>query len=186
MKTNHELLDVFRELQVLDRVGRAGYVLRGISDPESVSEHSWHVTFLVWALGAQTQDLDLGHAIELALTHDLAEVRTGDLPMVAGRYFPSGAKHEAETQAVAELTAPLGKRAVELLEEFNSAETREARFVKACDKLQLMIKVSVYESWGAGGLAEFWANPDNFASDEFAPIARIQSELKNRFRPDGG
>jgi len=182
MKPNKTLLDTLLEVQALDRVSRAGYALRGVGNPESVSEHSWHVTFLVWVLGAETEDLDLGHAIELALVHDVAEVRTGDLPMVAGRYFPEGAKHRAEEAAAVEITAPLGDRVTTLLAEFNGAQTREARFVKACDKLQLMIKVARYESWGAGGLAEFWDNPDNFPVDEFASINQVRRELKARFR----
>jgi len=181
MKSNETLLETLFELQGLDRVRRTGYALRGIDDPESISEHSWHVTFLVWALGIETPDLDLAHAIEVALVHDVAEIRTGDIPMPAGRYFPEGAKDAAEDAAIRELTAPMGERVAELLEEFNRAETREARFVKACDKLQLMIKVAKYESWGAGGLSEFWSNPNNFPVDEFESINRVRRQLKERF-----
>ena len=181
MKPNQTLLDTLLELQALDRTPRSGYALRGVDSPESVSEHAWHVSFLVWALGDEEPGLDLAHAIEIALVHDLAEVRTGDLPMTANRYLPEGAKHAAETAAARELTAPLGERAVALLEEFNRAQTREARFVKACDKLQLMIKVARYESWGAGGLAGFWDNPDNFPVDEFDAVNRLRRELRERF-----
>ena len=50
MKSNQTLLDTLLELQGLDRVPRTGYALRGVDNPESVSEHSWHVTFLAWTL----------------------------------------------------------------------------------------------------------------------------------------
>src|SRR5262245_48114347 len=92
MRRNDSLLDLFLELQILDRVPRSGYVLRGVSEPESVTEHSWHVLFLVWALGTRIEGIDLSKAVEIALIHDLAELRVGDLPRTASHYFPEGAK----------------------------------------------------------------------------------------------
>jgi len=170
MRANETLLDLCLELQILDRVPRSGYVLRGVAEPESVTEHSWHVLFLVWALGARSEGVDLTRAMEIALVHDLAELRVGDLPRVASRYFPAGAKKTAEAAAMAEILAPLPERALALYEEYQQGTTPEARLVKACDKLQLMLKVAVYERWGTGALAEFWDNPENFPD----------------MRPDGG
>lgn len=177
MDRNDTLLELFRELQILDRVPRSGYALRGIADAESVTEHSWHVLFLVWSLGRQISDLDLTRALEMALIHDLAEVRMGDLPSTAKRYFADGAKAEAERSALAEILAPLPEQTQDLFAEYQAGETREARLVKACDKLQLMIKVDVYESWGAGGLSEFWDNPENFPDEDLQPVRDVLEEL---------
>jgi len=58
--------------------------------------------------------------------------------------------------------------------------TPEARLVKACDKLQLMLKVAVYERWGTGALAEFWDNPDNFPDGGFAVVQELFEELRQR------
>ena len=155
-------------------------MLRGVTDPESVTEHSWHVMFLVWVLGARIPGLDLQRAMGIALIHDLAEVRLGDLPRTSARYFDDGAKEQAERAAMAEILAPLPEEAAGLYEEYVRRETREARLVKACDKLQLMIKVMVYEGWGAGGLSEFWKNEANFPDEEFAPVAEVVAELRRR------
>ncbi|HVT59108.1 MAG TPA: HD domain-containing protein [Thermoanaerobaculia bacterium] len=163
MRANESLLDLLVELQTLDRIPRAGFLLRGVVDGESVTEHSWHVLFLVWALGGRVAGLDLSRALGMALVHDLAELRIGDLPRTAARYFPAGAKSAAEAAAMADLLAPLPEQGLLLHDEYQSGKTLEARLVKACDKLQLMLKVAVYEAWGCGGgLAEFWHNPDNF------------------------
>jgi len=43
MGPNSDLLDLLLEVQNLDRIPRLGYLLSGVSDPESVSEHTWHV-----------------------------------------------------------------------------------------------------------------------------------------------
>lgn len=180
MKPNDHLLDLLLELQILDRVPRSGYFLRGVTEAESVSEHSWHVVFLVWALGRKIDGLDVLRAVEIALVHDLAELRVGDLPRTANRYFPQGAKKQAERAAMAEILAPLPERAQDLYAEYEAGETAEARLVKACDKLQLMLKVSVYEDWGAAGLREFWNNPDNFPDGGFAPVRELFGELRRR------
>jgi 5'-deoxynucleotidase YfbR-like HD superfamily hydrolase len=184
VQVNPSLLDALFELQILDRVPRSGWALRGVPEPESVSEHGFHVVFLVWSLAGDVPGLDAARAVELALVHDLAEVRLGDLPRTAARYLPDGAKHAAEEQAIGELLAPLGERAVALYREYRGRATAEARFVAACDKLQLMIKATLYERWGCGGLGEFWENPENFPGDEFAPVADLFAALRSR-RPRG-
>lgn len=174
------LLDLLLELQALDRLPRTGYRMRGVPEAESVSEHSFHVVFLVWALAGRVPDVDGARAVEMALVHDLAELRVGDLPMTAAHYFPEGAKRQAELAAARELLAPLPERALELFEEYEAGESPEARLVKACDKLQLMLKVSVYESWGAGDLEDFWGNPGNFGDGSFAPVRELFDALRER------
>ena len=180
MKPNQTLLDLLLEVQTLDRVPRMGYPLRGVVDSESVTEHSWHVVFLVWAHAPHIPDLESGRALELALVHDLAEVRFGDLPQTAARYLAPGAKQAAEMAAAREILAPAGDRAVELLAEYQAGLTREAKLVKACDKLQLMLKVATYERWGAGGLGEFWENEANFRDGGFPIVDQLYQELRER------
>ena len=180
MDTNHSLLDSLLELQALDRLPRTGYALRGVGNPESIAEHGFHLALLVWALASELPEIDLGRALELALVHDLAEIRIGDLPRTAGRYLPEGAKATAESAALAELLAPMGERGPALLAEFEAGGSPEARLARACDKLQLMIKVFHYERWGATGLAEFWGNDCNFPEPGFAPVDQLLEELRRR------
>jgi putative hydrolase of HD superfamily len=181
-RRNESLLDLFLELQILDRVPRSGYLLRGVPDPESVTEHSFHVVFLVWALGPRIPGLDLMRAVGIALVHDLAELRVGDLPRTAAPYFPEGAKKAAESLAMDDILAPLPAEARALYEEYERGESAEARLVKSCDKLQMMLKVSVYESWHQGALAEFWDHPDNFPDPGFAEVRAMFDELIARVR----
>ena len=179
-RPNASLLDLLLELQTLDRVPRSGYFLRGISDCESVSEHTLHLALLVWFLAGQEPDIGRSRAVELALMHDLAELRIGDLPRTATTYLPADVKHEAERRAAADILAPADPLATALYEEYEAGATPEARFVRACDKLQLMVKVTVYESWGHRGLSEFWGNPANFPQSEFGSIQRLFAELQAR------
>jgi len=180
MKANGHLLDLLLEAQTLDRIPRSGFVLRGVTDPESVAEHTWHVLFLVWALGPRIEGIDVGRAMEIALIHDLAELRIGDLPRTSVHYFPKGAKKAAEAAAMADILAPLPAHSRDLFEEYEHGETPEARFVKSCDKLQLMLKVTMYERWGDGALAEFWDNPENFPDGGFPAVQELFEQLRAR------
>ncbi|MEM9290914.1 MAG: HD domain-containing protein [Acidobacteriota bacterium] len=180
MAKNETLLDLLLEVQSLDRVPRAGYILRGIPDAESVSEHSWHLAFLVWILADSEPTVDASRAIPMALLHDVAEVRFGDIPRTAARYLGEGVKGQAESRAMKEILAPLGDRSQELFDEYRRGESPEARFVKACDKLQLMIKISAYEGWGAKGLDEFWNNAGDRPGEEFDSVAKVFAGLLER------
>jgi putative hydrolases of HD superfamily len=180
MTPNLTLLDLLLEVQVLDRVPRMGYVLRGVSRPESVAEHSWHVAFLVATLAPRIPEVNGPRALEMALLHDLAELRIGDLPRTVARYFPEGAKETAETAALDEILAPLPARSRELLADYRARISPEARLVKACDKLQLMIKVHEYQRWGEGALSEFWGNSENFGDEGFASVGELFQQLRER------
>ncbi len=177
---NSTLLELLSEIQALDRVPRSGFALRGITDPESVSEHVFHTTFMAWTMACREPSLDRLRILELALVHDLAEVRTGDLPRTVAMYFPKGAKAEAELAVANDLLAPLGRRAVDLVAEYQAGATREAKFVSICDKLQLLVKASVYDRWGAKGMEEFHAGLDGFSDGGFETIAELLDDLKRQ------
>jgi putative hydrolase of HD superfamily len=176
---NATLLDLALELETLDRVARSGYRLRGVAEPESVAEHSFHVALLICLLAPREGGIDVARAVELALVHDVAEVRIGDLPRTALAYLPATAKHAAERSAAADLLAPAAALGA-IYEEYEAAASREARFVRACDRLQLMLKVALYEAWGEGALAEFWDNPENFPDGEFPAVRALFDELRAR------
>ena len=106
-RQNTSLLDTLLELQHLDLVPRSGYLLRGVVDPESVSEHSFHLALLVWALGQRQDGLDVGRAVAMALIHDCAEVRTGDLPRPVSRYLSRDTKKAMEAAVLEDLLAPV-------------------------------------------------------------------------------
>ncbi len=126
----------------LKDVARAGWLRAGVRRPESVAGHSWGVAFLVLALAPP--DLDLRRALAMAILHDLAEVRTGDLTPADG--VDPADKARREREALEALVAPLpdGQRWTALLEELQACGTPEARFVKACDRLDMALQAQRY------------------------------------------
>lgn len=139
---------VLLETLGLKAVARAGWVRVGVRDPESVAAHTWGVAWL--ALALCPPGLDRGRALAIALAHDLAEVRVGDITPHDG--VPKAEKHRREAQALRDLLAPLPNAAelAALWTEYSAGVSPEARFVRACDKLDLALQAHHYaETQGA-------------------------------------
>jgi putative hydrolase of HD superfamily len=168
----HALLDFIREANSLEAIPRGGFVISGIQNAESVQAHSHGVALTALLLAElEGQPFDAGRLLLMALLHDVAESRTGDIVLRFQHYFPEGALDHAERLAGGEILAglPQGWRAA--YDEVLSAKSREARLVRAADKLQMMIKVAAYEDQHRGDLSAFWKNPKNFR-DHGIPAAR--------------
>ncbi len=80
--------DLIYEIGALKRVKRSGWETIGIKDGESVAEHSYRSAVIAYLLGKEEgfNDKELMDIMLGTLLHDLEEVRTGDLHLVAKRY----------------------------------------------------------------------------------------------------
>lgn len=86
---------------------RGGWVLRGVSAPESVADHSWGTAFLCLLYAAEA-GVDRDRAVAMALIHDLAEAETGDIVAradAADREVSGAAKAALESAVIDELLA---------------------------------------------------------------------------------
>ncbi len=131
----------------LKEVARAGWVRVGIASPESVAAHSYGVAWLVLALCPP--GVDRGRALAIAVLHDLAEARVGDITPHDG--VPREEKRRREEEAMAHTLAAL-PHAPELLalwREYEDGSTPEGRFVKACDRLDMGLQAKRYAASGA-------------------------------------
>jgi len=139
----------------LKRVLRAGWTRYPIPEKclESVADHTFGVLLLSWLLCPP--ELDRGRVLELALLHDLPEVLTGDI--TPHEKVDDGEKRAAERAAMHTLTEPFADSAdsLKLLEEYQTAGTPEARWVKAMDKLEMVLQSLIYEDSHGFDLSEF-------------------------------
>ncbi len=149
-----ELRQQLLEALALKEVTRAGWLRVGVEEAESVAAHSWGVAWLVLALCPAT--LDRGRALAIAVVHDLAEVRVGDITPHDG--VPADEKRARELAAMQGMLAPLGERGRELTalwREYEDGSTPEGRFVKACDKLDMALQASRYQAAQAVETGDF-------------------------------
>ena len=158
------MLATLIELQRLKRLDRTGWTLRGLPNgTESVAAHSFGVSVTAMLLAdafiTHGIPVNVEKVLRMALLHDWAEVRVGDMPRTATQYFGVEARKDAESAAFSDLVREVDERKETYVHLYNDYEQRsslEARLVKAADVLDLLIQVLAFERAGACGLDEFW------------------------------
>lgn len=123
------LKSVVRQSPLVDRSRR-----------ENSAEHSWHLAMFALVL-ADGEAVDTAKVIKLLLVHDIVEIDAGDAP-IHGSHDPEDI--DAREKAAADRLFGLlpNDQAAELLslwQEFEAAETPEAEFAKALDRLQPLL-----------------------------------------------
>lgn len=179
------MLPLLIELQRLKRLDRTGWTLRGLPNgTESVAAHSFGVAVTAMTLADELQtrgvSVNMERLLRIALLHDWAETRVGDMPKTATLYFGREVRKRAESAAFADVVS--GSDGADLLyrelyEDYEQRQSLEARLVKAADVIDLLIQVLALERAGARGLEEFW---DVVEDGEFhlqGPAEQILNEL---------
>lgn len=130
------------EADRLKHVMRATTLVDG-TRPENSGEHSWHLALYALVLADQAgPGVNIDRVIRMLLIHDLVEIDVGDVPI----HSQNGQAHaSAETQAAESRAADrifgllpndLRDSLRALWEEFEAAETPDARFAKSLDRVQ--------------------------------------------------
>ncbi|AZL57661.1 HD domain-containing protein [Tabrizicola piscis] len=130
------------EADRLKSVLRATTLVDG-SRPENSGEHSWHLALYALVLADQAgPGVDINRVIRMLLIHDLVEIDVGDVPI----HSANGLAHASVETTTAEAKAAdrifgllppdLGPPLRALWEEFEAAESPDARFAKALDRVQ--------------------------------------------------
>jgi len=171
---NEELLEQVLSQYRLKDENRAGWVLRAVQEPESVADHSWGTALLCFYF-AQSCGVDRNRAITMALVHDLAEAETGDIPRRvsadAQPISPEGkSRREAEVMTrYARITPEVAR----LWQEYESAVTLEAQFVRDMNLIDMCMQALIYErdrryveSEGRENFPDFAGLDEFFATSE--------------------
>ena len=171
-------LPALLELLALDRLPRTGWLQAGVPAPECVAAHSLGVSLISLALAPEVEPpLDVDRCCALASVHDAPEAWLGDIPRTGARLLPEGAKRAAEERAALELLGGLSETACERWAEYEAGQTREARFVRTCDRLALGVRALGYHKAGLGQLGSFRTSIEQLDCEEFAPCSRLREDL---------
>lgn len=148
-------VELFRTVGKLKKVKRAGWGLRGVSNPESVAEHSHRMSVMALMLGEMLGADSLKLSAMCAI-HDVAESITGDITPEDG--VSAERKRELEESAVREMfmDVPGGEKHVSMWLEYEGGNTKESRAARLLDKLEMALQAAEYaEENSAIDLSEF-------------------------------
>ena len=136
--------ETFIEILGLKDLDRAGWLRSGLTNVESVAAHSWGVAFLAFHLCPE--ELDRQRLMEMAICHDVAEIKVGDITPYDG--ISSEDKVAMETEAMLAISSklPRGVEMLALYMEYEAGITPEARFLKLCDKLDMALQSYEYQN----------------------------------------
>lgn len=128
----------------LNEADRLKSVLRGTtlndgSRRENSAEHSWHIMLYAAVMAEHAvRPVALDRVIRMLLLHDIVEIDAGDTPIHGAH--DAGAQAEAEARAAERIFGLLPPDQAEafraLWDEFEAAETDDAIFAKAIDRVQ--------------------------------------------------
>ena len=130
---------LFDDAMGLKHVTRAGWVRAGIPSPESVAGHSWGMAWLVMVLAPP--NINRLRAMELAIVHDLAEARVGDITPHDG--VSRAEKKRLETEAIDSMLADRPDL-LEIWREYDDSTSPEAKFVHDIDRLDMALQAHHY------------------------------------------
>lgn len=147
--TDTRLAGVLEFLQAAERLKtttRSAWTSAGRS--ESVAEHTWRLCLMAMVLAPDIPEIDLTRLLKICVIHDLGEAIGGDIPAPEqARRAAAGTwtgKADAERRDLMKLIAPLPDdlraEISALWDEYEAAESAEARLAKALDKLETILQ----------------------------------------------
>ena len=153
---------------------------------ENSGEHSWHLALYALVLADQAPaDVSVDRVIRMLLIHDLVEIDTGDVPIHAANGQAHGAADRLAAEARAAdrifglLPADLAADLRALWDEFEAAETPDAIFAKALDRVQpVMQNIAA----GGGTWTEYGVTFEQLETRVGAKVARGAPRLWDHVR----
>ncbi|NOJ25395.1 HD domain-containing protein [Vibrio coralliilyticus] len=142
MSRLEQQLALLMELDQLKSVLRRTRVKNADGRLENSAEHSWHVALMAILMEEHANEpVDIARVVKMLLLHDIVEIDAGDTFVYD--VAASAVQEEKELVAAQRLFAMLpeeqGKELLELWLEFERAESADAKFGKALDRIIPML-----------------------------------------------
>ena len=144
MKVLNQQVAFILELDRLKSVYRRTYVQSDNNRNENSAEHSWHISMVANVLHEYAHEpVDISRVINMLLIHDIVEIDAGDNFAFAPQSELDG-QEDKEMQAAERLFGLLPE--IQFLPmkalwiEFEEAESADARFAKAIDRIHPLLQ----------------------------------------------
>lgn len=138
-----EILNFLIAVFKLKEMPRTGWVLREVTDPETVADHTFGVAAAAWPLGGKS-NLNVKRTIKIALSHDLCEVYAGDITPFF--YYPKLPRDKEKMKKMLMKWARLSKKEKENIGKAKFEKEKKA-LLKLVKYLDPKIKKEIFSSW---------------------------------------
>jgi len=189
-KNLNKIIDFLHEAGKLKTTHRFGANKKYIGD--SSADHSWRLSLLSFIFAEETGlRINSYKALKIALVHDLAEALAGDVDarLISTKVITKADKMRAEKKAIKKMIKILppksGKEIGKLWNEYENAKTKEARYVKALDKIETQIKVieEGYKKYDTPELIGWYGRKEVMNFKELSELFKIiKVKLKKEFK----
>jgi len=180
----NEILECLCEISALTNFPRIGWILAGVRDPESVSDHCFETALLAYMLSKKIDyKFDLGKMMMMSLFHEIGETRLTDMPRRAKPYVKAF-KKKAENEILFDVMGSFAEDVSLILSEFEEKETPEAKLVEAAEELQIIFRSLLYAKENNGDMSEYRGDVARYSSEGFdiaQDIATIIGEKLNKY-----
>jgi putative hydrolase of HD superfamily len=135
-------LNLLMELDRLKSVLRRTRIRSAESRFENSAEHSWHVAMMALLFQEHANEpVDITKVIKMLLLHDIVEIDAGDTFVydVQASQLQEQKELEAAERLFGMLPEDQGEELFTIWREFEQAESAEAKFAKALDRLIPML-----------------------------------------------
>ena len=133
-----ELLNLLTVAERLKDTTRHCYTSKGRR--ESVAEHSWMMTLMVFFMRDEFPEADMDKVIRMCIIHDLGEAFTGDIPAFEKTAEDEKKEEELLYDWVRSLPKSYAEEMQQLYKEMEERKTLEAKIYKAIDGLEAVIQ----------------------------------------------
>jgi putative hydrolases of HD superfamily len=187
-----DVMKFARQVEKLKQIPRTGFVDRHIRNPDTVAEHSYRAAVMGMLL-SDINGMDTEKIIRMLLLHDIEESVTGDIPRnikskMSEKQLASLRRRQVSAVKKILVCFPKGiqKRYFDLWLEMEECETKEAKFCKDIDRLELVLQLLDFERQDKGNkkkLEIFWNRHENNTPTRVDSIIKIYEGIrKDRFR----
>lgn len=151
---------LFKQIEFIKEIDKVKFIQRktrliGSDRNENDAEHSWHLAMMALILLEYSNEaIDLLKVLKMVLIHDIVEIDAGDtfLFETTKNHLNSDEELVAAKRIFGMLPNDQASEMIEIWQEFESGETKEAKFAKAIDRFEPILQNT---SNNGGTWAEF-------------------------------
>ena len=135
-------IDFIKEIDKVKYIQRKTRLFKSNRN-ENHAEHSWHLAMMTIVLAEHANEpVDVLKVVKMVLIHDIVEIDAGDTFIYDTQKDHTNTHEErlAANRIFGLLPEEQSKAFIEIWEEFEAGETKEARFAKAMDRLEPLLQ----------------------------------------------